>query len=320
MMKKVFVTIPDLYAKNPEARELLISNGFEVIETPISDWHTYEKLDMILPEICGVIAGGVGKFDESFFKKAKNLKIIAKTGKGLDNVDFIKAREYGISVTNTGSANANGVAELVIGLMISLVRQIPKQNRNTKNRIWDRIPGTEIKGKKVGILGFGAIAQLVAKKLSCFDTEEVCAYDLYPNYEAARKLNVKIADLDYVLKNSDIVCVHLPGVKETYRLMSESTFSIMKDGAYFINAARGSIVDEKALYDALVSGKLAGAAIDVYEKEPATYDSPLFKLDNVICTPHIGGTTYESLTSDCILTAEAIIDAINGKTPKNLVN
>lgn len=319
-MKKVFVAIPDLYVKNPEAKELLVSNGFEVIETPISDWEAYEKLDEILPEICGIIAGGVGKFDEGLFKKAKNLKIIAKTGKGLDNIDYKKAREFGISVTNTGSANANGVAELAIGLMISLLRQIPKQSRNTKSRIWDRIPGNEIKGKTVGLLGFGAIAQLVAGKLFCFETREICAYDLYPNHEAAKKLNVKIRDLDYVLNNSDIVCMHLPGVKETNKLMSEKTFSMMKDGAYFINVARGSIVDEKALYEALVSGKLAGAALDVYEKEPATYDSPLFKLDNVICTPHIGGTTYESLTSDCMMTAKAIIDAINGRTPENLVN
>lgn len=318
-MKKVFVTIPDLHAKNPEVKELLISSGFEIIESPVIDWTSFEKLDEILPEICGAIAGGVGKWDESLFKKAKNLKIIAKTGKGLDNIDLAKARKYGISVTNTGSANANGVAELAVGLILSLVRQIPLLNNNTKSRIWNRIAGCEIMGKKVGLLGFGAIAQSVAQKLSGFGTK-LYAYDLYPNYDIAKKLNVEVADLDFVLRNSDIVCVHLPGVKDTEKLMSESKFSIMKDGAYFINVARGSIVDEKALYNALLTGKLAGAAIDVYEREPATYDSPLFKLDNIICTPHIGGTTCESLTSDCMLTAGAIIDVVNGKTPLNLVN
>ncbi len=317
-MAKILVVIPSFLDKHPPARQLLLNEGYELIENEDRGMSADDWKD-VLPDIDGIIVGGGGKWDEEVFKIAKNLKIIAKTGKGLDNIDCKKAREYGITVTNTGSANANGVAELTMGLMLACLRDIVAIHNSVVTGSFNMLYGTELKGKTIGLLGFGAIAQLVAKKAKAFDAE-IIAYDPYFNKEAGDALGVKSVDLSQLYKNADIVSTHIPAMKETLHFVNAEAFSQMKDGVIFLNASRGTVCDEKALIDAVQSGKVGFVGLDVFETEPPAADNPLLKMPNVVCTSHVGGSTYQAAIADCTLTSTAIVDVLNGKTPQNLVN
>ncbi len=317
-MAKVLVVIPAFLDKHPPARQLLIDQGIELIENTDrgnspSDWQD------LLPQIDGIIVGGGGKWDEEAFKVAKNLKIIAKTGKGLDNIDIKKAREYGITVTNTGSANANGVAELTMGLILVCLRDIVNIHNSVTGGAFDMLYGPEIKGKTLGLLGFGAIAQLVAKKASGFDVN-IIAYDPYFNNDVAKELGVQSVSVEELYKQADIISMHIPAMKDTAHFVNADSFAQMKDGVIFLNCSRGTVCDEKALIAALQSGKVAFAGLDVFETEPPAADNPLLSMKNVVYTSHIGGSTYQAAIADCTLTCGAIVDVLNGKTPQNLVN
>jgi len=169
------------------------------------------------------------------------------------------------------------------------------------------------------LLGFGDIARRVAKKLSGMEVDLV-AYDLFPNLEAARTLGVRFVDERTLLESSDIVSLHIPNNKQTYHYMDASKFATMKRGSYFINTARGALVDTEALCDAVSKGPLTGAAIDVFEKEPLPADSRILKTPGILCTPHTGAETYETYTAVSVCTAQAVVDVLNGGTPKNWVN
>jgi D-3-phosphoglycerate dehydrogenase len=267
--------------------------------------------------IDGVIAG-VDTWDEAVFKLAPKLKVIARFGVGIDNIDIMKAHEYGIKVTNVPGKNSNAVAELAVGFMIGALRSIPKLHQSARRGYWDRTVGSEMVGRNVSLLGFGNIAQMVAKKLAGFDVN-LFAYDKYPNDEAAKLHNVSLVSFEEALRVGDIVSMHMPSLKETYHAMSAAQFAMMKDRSYFINTARGMLVDEAALYEALHSGKLAGAAIDVYEREPVPVDNPLFQLDNIITTPHTAGETYEVYHAVSLVTAQAVLDVFAGNKPDNSI-
>jgi D-3-phosphoglycerate dehydrogenase len=270
---------------------------------------TREELQERVSDIDAVVAGA-DTWDEAVFSLAPKLKIIARFGVGLDNIDVEAAGRFGIKVTSAAGKNANAVAELAIGLMLAALRGIPYLHQATRRGGWDRFVGEEMEGKKVGLLGFGAIARKVARKLSGFEVE-INAYDKDPDLDAARELNVSLISAEKLLQVSDIVCLLLPSLKETYHFMRRETFSRMKDGAYFINVARGALVDEKALFDALVSGKLKAAAIDVYEVEPVSADNPLFGLTNLVTTPHTAAETYKSYREVGLHTARAILEVLD---------
>lgn len=314
---KVLVTATNYSTLCAAAKQLLESSNCEVIENPFGRPMTFDELKGYIPEIDGVVVG-VDTWNEAVFKLAPNLKVLARFGVGVDNIDIEKAREFGVKVCNAAGRNANAVAELTIGLIISAMRNIHTLHQTTRQGRWDRFVGEELVGRKVGILGFGNIAQKVARKLSGFDVD-VIAYDKYPNLEAAKKLNVTMVGWQEVLEQSDIVCMLLPSIAETRQFMNEKTFAMMKDKAYFINTARGALVDEAALKVALESGKLTAAAIDVYEREPSTIDNPLFKVDNVLTTPHTAAETYETYHDIGLFTAQCILDVFAGKTPQNLL-
>lgn len=314
---KVLVTATNYSTLCAEAKTLLESNNCEVIENPFGRPMTFDELKNYVPQADAVVVG-VDTWDESVFKIAPNLKILSRFGVGVDNIDIEKAREFGIKVTNAAGRNANAVAELTIGLVLSAMRGIAALHQTTQQGRWDRFVGEELIGRKVGLLGFGNIAQKVAKKLSGFDVE-IIAYDKFPNLEVAKQLNVGMVSWEQVLQQSDVVCMLLPSIKETRHFMNDTTFALMKDKAYFINTARGALVDEKALYMALHSGKLSAAAIDVYEREPVSADNPLFTLGNIVTTPHTAAETYETYHAIGLLTAQAILDAFAGKTPINLL-
>ncbi|WP_338553030.1 phosphoglycerate dehydrogenase [Paenibacillus sp. KS-LC4] len=314
---KVLVTATNYSLLCADAKRMLEEAGCEIIENQLGRPHTYEELAPLVADIDGVVAG-VDTWDEAIFKLAPKLKGIARFGVGVDNIDLAKAEEYGIKVANVPGGNANAVAELTIGLILSMLRNIPTLERSARRGYWDRTVGMELADRTIGLLGFGNIAQMVARKLHGFDVE-IIAYDKYPNEEKAKALGVKLVSSDEVLAQSDVVSMHLPSLKETYHMMSDKQFEQMKPTAYFVNTARGALVDERALYSALKKGSIAGAAIDVYEQEPVAADNVLFELDKLIATPHTAAETAETYYRVGLNTAQALLDIFTGKDPEHLL-
>jgi D-3-phosphoglycerate dehydrogenase / 2-oxoglutarate reductase len=316
--KKVLVTATKYSELCAQAKQLLESNGCVVIENKLDrPFFTFEELEQIIPDVDAAIIG-LDTWDEAIFKIAPKLKVVSKFGVGIDNIDVVKANEYGIKVTNAPAANSNAVAELAVCLMLNALRSIPQQHQKIKEGQWDRLVGREICGRNVGLVGFGNIAQLVAGKLQGFEVN-LYACDKYPNMLKAQQLGVKMVSFEELLQNCDIVSLHVPSLKETYHMMGHKHFALMKDGAYFINTARGVLVDETALYEALQSGKLTGAAIDVFEQEPISSENPLLRLNNLIMTPHTAAETYEVYQKVSLITARATLDVLAGRTPEHLI-
>lgn len=318
-MRKILVTVPVFEV--PEcapARELLKEAGIEYIYCPVGEDNQY-LFDAHIKTVEAAIVASE-PWDEDKLKKGKNLKIVSRFGTGYDAVDCAAARKLGIDVTNTRVKEIiDGVAELAIGFIISALRDIPRLCSEAKNRNWMTSKGTILEGKTVGLLGFGAIARSVAKRLQGFDVN-IIACDMYPNEEAAKALNVKIVDAETVLRESDIVSMHVPSNADTYHMMSSEQFAMMKKSAIFINTSRGALVDEKALYEALKNGEIYRAAIDVFEQEPTSPDNPLFTLDNFICTPHVAGNCAEAMGTNAIAAVQNVIDRFEGRKLETLVN
>ncbi|MDK2840096.1 MAG: hydroxypyruvate reductase [Thermosipho sp. (in: thermotogales)] len=272
------------------AMERLMNSGYNVTSEHL------EKEDLIkeIPNIDVLVVRSATKVTADIIEAGKNLKIIARAGTGLDNVDVEKAKEKGIKVINTPGANGISVAELAIGLMISCARHIAKGTMDLKNGEWTKkqLKGHELYKRTVGIIGFGNIGREVAKRLLAFDMR-VLAYDPFVK---ETDMNVEIVDLDTIFKESDFITIHVPLTNETKHLVSKDAFEKMKDGVILINAARGGVVDEEALYNALVSGKVYAAGLDVFEVEPPTDElrKKLLELPNVVATPHIGASTVEA--------------------------
>ena len=300
------------------AKALLEENGVEVIENPYGRPMTRDELLTVVGDIDGAVVG-VDTWNEKIFAHAPKLRAMARFGVGVDNIDLAAAKAHGIQVTNAKGMNSNPVAELTVGLILSTLRNVPAFNASIREGKWDRFMGRDLAGMTVGLLGFGDIAQRVAKKLSGFDVS-ICAYDLYPNLEKARELNVEMVSMEETLHRADVVCMHLPSLPSTHHIMDAQTFGMMKDGSYFINTARGALVDETALAQALRSGKLTAAAIDVFDQEPVRRDNPLFALPNLFATPHTAAETYDTYHNVGLATARQLLDVFAGKKPNNLLN
>lgn len=252
--------------------------------------------------------------------EASNLKIIGRAGVGLDNVDIEAATKKGIVVVNAPAGNTISTAEHTMSLIMALSRNIPQANKSLKDGNWDRekFMGVELYGKTLGIIGLGRIGKEVAQRAASFKMN-IIAYDPYLSTDIANKLKIELIEFNKLLKNSDYITVHTPITDKTDHLLGKKEFKMMKRGVRVINAARGGIVDEKALLKAIESGKVAGAALDVFEKEPPK-DNPLLKLDNVIATPHLGASTEEAQVNVAIDIAETLRDALLAKGVKNAVN
>ena len=319
-MKKVLITTTHYSELCPEAKKMLLENGCELIEnmtdTPMLP---FEELKGLVGDIDAAIVG-LDLWNEDILAYAKRLSVIAKFGVGTDTIDLNAAKAHGVKVINARGGNSNAVAELALGFMLSLLRSIPMSNADVKTGGWKRYIGAELCSKTVGLLGFGDIARRVAKKARGFDAT-VVAYDKYPNNEAAEELGVKlVGSMDELLAVSDIVSIHVPAIPENERLMNEAAFAKMKQGSYFINTARGMLVDEQALCNALESGHLAGAATDVYCTEPLLEGNPLREIDQLICTGHMGADTYDAYRNVSLITAKGVLNALNGIEPENWLN
>ena len=274
-----------------EAMELLRSKeGLEVTSEHLDK----EKLIEIMPEVEVLVVRSATKVTADVIEAGKKLRIIARAGVGLDNIDLEKAKEKGIKVLNTPGASAISVAELTIGMILALSRHIARGTMDLKEGKWTKkeLKGVEITGKTLGVIGIGRIGREVAKRALGLGMK-VIAYDPYVE---SIDMDVELVELDELFKKSDYITVHVPLTPETKHLIDEKAIEKMKDGVYIINCARGGIVDEEALLKALKSGKVAGAGLDVFETEPPTseVEKELLSLPNVVATPHIGASTKEA--------------------------
>ena len=256
----------------------------------VQDDITPEELFNVLPAYDGMVVRSRTKVRQPLIDACPNLKVIVRGGAGLDTIDHEYARSKGIAVMNTPLANGLSVAELALGYMFMLARSLYKATATMKAEKWDKksFTGDEIGGKTLGIIGYGNIGHEVAARAIALGMR-VIAYDPYVTSQNGTKL----VTLDELLAGSDYITLHLPKTKESANMIDAEQFATMKNGVRIINCARGGIVNEEALYDALVSGKVAGAALDVFSEEPPT-DWKLLKLDNVIASPHIGAGTREA--------------------------
>lgn len=317
-MVKVLVCAFNYEKACVKGQALLEEAGLEILYNPGSVPFTKRELLRIIPDIDAAISGNE-IWDEEVYRQAKKLKVIARFGVGVDNIDLEGAKAHNIYVCNA-PGSTNGVAELVISWMLMLSRHLVEGNNYAKKGEWTRYFGSEIRGKKIGFLGYGRIPKLISRKLANFDAE-LYAYDAYPDKEYAKQYGVTMTDMDHVLEHCDIISLHIPATPQTKNFMDEKKFSRMKKGSIFINTSRGSNVDEVALYNALTTGHLSGAACDVFAVEPVQADNKLLSLENFYCTPHWGSDTYETLQMVGEITATAVVDVLCHKSmPANLLN
>lgn len=249
-----------------------------------------------------------------------NLKIIGRAGVGVDNIDLDAATENGIIVVNAPDGNTNSAAEHTIAMMTALARKIPQAFNALKNGVWDRKTyiGVELKNKTLGVIGLGRIGAEVAARAKG-QRMNIIAYDPFLTEEKAKKMGIDFGTVDDVIRAADFITVHTPLLKETRHLLNEEAFRKMKDGVQIINCARGGIIDEDALYNAIVSGKVAGAALDVFETEPFL-DHPLLTLPEVIATPHLGASTFEAQESVAVDVSNDVVSFFKGEAVRNPVN
>jgi glyoxylate reductase len=265
------------------------------------------------------------KIDPEVFNAAPKLKIVSQLAVGFDNIDIAEATRRGIYVTNTPEVLTDTTADFAWALLMAIARRVAEADKYVRTGKWKvswhpaMLSGRDIYGATIGIIGAGRIGYAVAKRAKGFDMR-VLFYDVIPRPEMEKDLRAKKVDLDTLLKESDFVSVHVPLMKETHHLVNAQKLSLMKKTAYLINNSRGPVVDEKALYEALRKGQIAGAGLDVFEQEPTPVDNPLLKLDNVVVAPHISSASLETRAKMSEMVAENLVAFFEGKRPPNLVN
>jgi D-3-phosphoglycerate dehydrogenase len=279
-----------------------------------------QALKACIGDYHGLVMRSATKVTPEIIDAAQNLKVIARAGSGLDNVDRAAATKKGIVVMNTPGGNTITTAEHTIALIVSLARLIPQATMSMKSGKWEKkkFMGVELFNKTLGIIGIGNIGSQVAQRMQGFDMN-VIAFDPFLSEDKAKTMGVGKVDLEELFTRSDFITIHTPLTNETKNLINKNTIKKMKPGVRIINCARGGIVSEKDLYEALVEGKVAGAALDVLEKEPPQ-DNPLVALDNVITTPHLGASTREAQENVAIAVAEQVVDYLVYNTIRNAVN
>lgn len=280
-----------------------------------------EELLAIIPEYDGLIVRSGTKVTADVLAAAERLRVIGRAGVGVDNIDVPAASMHGVVVMNTPGANSMATAELTIALMLAVSRHIPQAHASLKAGEWKRsnFVGSQLYRKTLGIIGFGRVGRLVAERAKAFDME-VLVYDPSKLEETAREFGILLVELDDLLARADYVSLHASLVPATTKILNAETISQMRDGAIVINAARGKLVDEQALADALKSGKLAAAAVDVYSSEPPEADNPLLGLPNVIHIPHLGASTHEAERDVGIQIVGQVVSALRGTDFSYAVN
>jgi glyoxylate reductase len=265
------------------------------------------------------------KIDAEVFDAAPKLKIVAQMAVGFDNIDVQEATKRGIYVTNTPEVLTDTTADFAWALLMAVARRVVEADKYVRTGQWkvgwhpSMLLGRDVHGATIGIVGAGRIGYAVAERAKGFKMK-ILYYDVIPRPEMEKELNAKRVDLDTLLKEADFVSIHVPLMKETHHLINAEKLRLMKKTAYLINNARGPVVDEKALYEALKEGRIAGAGLDVFEQEPTPVDNPLLKLDNVVVAPHISSASYETRSKMAEMVADNLVAFFEGRKPPNLVN
>ena len=295
---------------NPKLNEILEKNGLQITYEPeITPDQIAEKIGNYQV----VVVRSRTKITKELIQRADNCKIIARVGVGLDNIDQEAAKEKNIRVINAVEGAMNAVAELVVGLMLSLAREIPRADREVRNGNWIKkeLMGTELRGKYLGIVGLGNIGKRLGRLAKSFNMN-IIGFDVMPiDEEFSKEVGLMKADLGTLLASADYVSLHVPLLDSTKHMINAEKITTMKSTARIINTSRGGVIDEDALYDALKNGNLGGAALDVFEIEPAT-SNKLRELPNFISTPHMGAQTKEAQSLAANVIAEKIIQILRG--------
>jgi phosphoglycerate dehydrogenase-like enzyme len=311
---RILVT-PTSYGKYDEnLKASLEAQVDEVIYNPTGKPLSSKQVTALLPGIDGYIAG-LDEIDRKALRDADKLKVIARYGVGVDSVDLQAAREKGIVVTNTPGANSVSVAELSLGLMLALARQFPEAINAAKSGQFPRLSGISLEGKVVGILGLGGIGKQLARRLAGFDCR-ILAYDPFPDYGFANMHQVEMLSMEQVIVEADFLSLNMPLLSETQNLVNRDFLRKMKVGAFLINTARGEVIDEQAVLEALQSGQLRGAAVDTFIQEPPDPTNPLLQHPRVIATPHLGAQTDGAVNNMGRMALAELLHVLKGEKPQ----
>jgi D-3-phosphoglycerate dehydrogenase len=311
---RVLVTTTSYGTQDDRLRPYLEDQVGEVVYNSTGKPLSSNQLIDLLPDVDGYIAG-LDEIDAAALGAATSLKVISRYGVGCNNVDLDAAKACNIVVTNTPGANARSVAELAVALMLTLMRPVIPANAQTKAGGWPRFKGISLEGKTVGLIGLGAIGKETARRLAGFDCE-ILAYDVFRDEAFTAENEVSYVQLEELLSRSNIVSLHLPGVPETYNMVNDEFLDKIKPGAVLVNTARGELVDESALVRALESGKLKGAALDVFKTEPPDDENPLLAFDQVIVTPHMGAHSDSATNAMGWISTNDCLAVLKGEEPK----
>lgn len=304
--------------ENAGVERLRSAVGIAVEERPSID---REELARIIPDYDALIVRSKTRVTADIIERGRSLRVIGRAGTGVDNIDVPAATRQGVVVMNAAAGNTVTTAEHSMAMLLSLARQIPQANSSTKAGRWEktRFLGVELMGKTLGIVGLGRIGATVAERARAFGMN-VLGYDPYFTSEAAREVGIEMVAFDDLISRSDFITLHTPLTDETRGIIGEAAIDKMKPGVRLINCARGGLIDERALAEAVLSGKVAGAALDVFEQEPTPPDNPLLALESVICTPHLGASTTEAQLGVATMIAEQVLDFLKHGAVRGAVN
>lgn len=302
-----------------KAVNILSEGGIEAVVN--NDKMTEEQLCAIIGEYDGVIVRSATKITAPVIAAGKNLKIIGRAGVGVDNIDIPAATNAGVVVVNAPDGNTIAATEQTLTLMLGMARYLPQAHKDLKEGLWNRkeYTGVELRGKTLGLIGLGRIGTAVAKRAQAFEMKTI-GFDPMVSPDVATANGIEFKPMADVIKEADFLTLHIPKTKESLNLINKDTIATMKDGARIVNVARGGIINEQDLYEAVKSGKLAGAALDVFAAEPTT-ESPLFELNNVVVAPHLGASTEEAQVNVALDVAVEFVNVlVKGEMAKNAVN
>ena len=312
MTQKVLIATRSFGSTSPRPVEILHKGGCDLVNADMSLEMTEERLIDLLKGAAAAIVGVV-PMTAYVLAHAPDLKVVSVHGVGVDHIDLDAAARLGITIANCPGANAASVSDLTIGLMIAIARNIPGVERELRQGGWGRHQGSELFQKTLGIIGLGHIGSGVAKRAMGFDMK-VLVHDPYVHSVPKELPEIQLVSIENLIRRADFVSLHVPLNDETRNMIGPAELSAMKPGAYLINTARGGLVDEQALFNALTKREIAGAAFDGFVHEPPT-NSPLLGLDNIVVTPHIGAHTKESIERVGVVAAQNVINTLKGKEP-----
>ncbi len=303
---------------NRKAEEYAASLGIEYRWAPQLPFSEENVIRELQNADAGII--DIEPYGESVFSQVKDsTKLMVRFGVGFDKVDLKAASRNGIAIARTTGANTTAVAEMALTLMLTCRRRMNLYQARTRAGEWVKDIGNELIGSTVGIIGYGNIGRRLAKLLKGFDCR-ILAYDPFPNEEAVKADGVELVALEEILTQSDAISIHVPYTKETHHMINRETLTLMKPTAVIVNTARGNIIDEDALYQALKSGQIAGAGVDVFAAEPVSVESPLLTLENAVLTPHVSSQTMESLWNIYKMAIDISADFFAGKGSPHILN